>query len=130
MVGAGVLAGQEGCASLGIVATDIPAAQQAAQFIQPGFKASGQTNTQITPVPVAASDFAPIVTASTRDTDCIALVINPQLVREYLTACAQAGKDQTLFGFAGALSMGNIEATSGADGPPKGVRDQCVPCSQ
>lgn len=120
MVGAGVIAGQNGCTSLGIVATDIPPAQQAAQLVQLGFKSTGQTKMQVTPVPVAATDFAPIVTSSTRDTDCVTFVLNAQLTREYLTAFSQANKDQKVIGFGGSLSSANIEATGGADGPAEG----------
>ena len=120
MVGAGVVAGQNGCTSLGIVATDIPAAQQAAKLVELGFRSTGQTKVQVTPVQVSATDFAPVVASSTRDSDCLTFVLNTQLTREYLTAFEQANKDQRVLGFGGSLSSANIEATGGADGPAEG----------
>ncbi|WP_081906739.1 MULTISPECIES: ABC transporter substrate-binding protein [Actinomycetes] len=120
MVGAGVAAGQNGCKSLGIVATDIPTAQQAAGLVKLGFGSTGQSKVAVTPVPPSATDFAPVVASSTRDTDCITFVLNAQLTREYLTAFAQANKDQKVLGFGGSLSAANIEATGGADGPAEG----------
>lgn len=120
MVGAGVAAGQNGCESLGIVATDIPAAQQAAKLVDLGFTSTGQTDASITPVPTAATDFAPIVASSTRDTDCLTFVLNAQLTGQYLTAFADANKSQRLVGFGGALSQANIDASGGAAGPAEG----------
>lgn len=120
MVGAGVLAGQNGCDSLGVIATDIPAAQQAAQLVELGYESTGKTEFTITPVATAASDFAPIVAASTRNTDCVTFVMNPQLTDQYLTAFAQANADQKVIGFGGSLSEATIEAAGGADGPAEG----------
>lgn len=123
MIGAGVMAGQNGCEKLGVVALDVPAAMQSAQFLNQGFKATGATNdVVITSVPVASTDFAPIVAASTRgDTDCIAFAMSIPLINQYMTAFADTNATQKFVGFGGGITGKNITSSGGADGPAEGA---------
>jgi ABC-type branched-subunit amino acid transport system substrate-binding protein len=82
-----------GAKKIGVAYIDVATAAGVVPFIDMGAKNVGLTVGQKVPIPLTATDIAPVVAASTKGNDGVALVVAPAQLQTFARALAQQGSD-------------------------------------